>query len=170
MGELLALRWGDIDFAGSALTISRAMSAGILSSTKSGRIRVSLADQAAAALDRISRSKHFLSDDDLVFCNALGRALDDSALQRRYRRAQSAVEACPLTFHDLRHTFGSLLAASGIDVVTIQAAMGHSTITTTSRYLHSRPASEQARTFTLAFIQADSSGLQYRAPPGYAAA
>ncbi len=57
----------------------------------------------------------------------------------------------PLRFHDLRHTFGSLLAARGVDVVTIQKAMGHSALSTTSRYLHARPASEQAQAFTAAF-------------------
>jgi integrase len=122
MGELLALRWGDVDFAGSALTVARAMSAGVLSTTKSGHVRrVPLADQASAALDRMSKRAHFISRTDLVFCNELGRALDGSALRRRYRRAQQAAGARPLRFHDLRHTFGSLLAASGIDLVTARA-------------------------------------------------
>ena len=151
-GELLALRWRDVDFAGSALTVSRAMSAGVESSTKSGRVRsVPLADQAAAALKRISGREPFTSPDDLVFCNVFGRSLDDSALRRRYRRAQAAAGVSPLRFHDLRHTFGSLLAMRGVDVVTIQKAMGHSALATTSRYLHARPASEQAQAFTAAF-------------------
>lgn len=151
-GELLALRWRDVDFPGSALTVARAMSAGVESTTKSGRVRrVPLADQAAAALDRLSRREHFTDPGELVFCNLVGRALDGSALRRRYRRAQLAAEVRPLRFHDLRHTFGSLLAASGIDVVTIQKAMGHSALSTTSRYLHARPAAEQAQAFTTAF-------------------
>lgn len=151
-GELLALRWSDVDFAGSAITVARAMSAGVESSTKSGRVRrVPLADQAAAALDRLSRRDHFTSPDDLVFCNVLGRALDDSALRKRYRRAQAAAGVRPLRFHDLRHTFGSLLAADGVDVVAIKAAMGHSALATTSIYLHARPATEQAHVFTHAF-------------------
>ncbi|HUB72672.1 MAG TPA: tyrosine-type recombinase/integrase [Solirubrobacteraceae bacterium] len=151
-GELVALRWRDVDFAGSALTIARAMSAGVESTTKSGRVRrVPLADQAAAALDRISRRDEFTSPDDFVFCNAFGRPLDGSALRRRYRRAQVAAGVRPLRFHDLRHTFGSLLAMRGVDVVTIQKAMGHSALATTSRYLHARPASEQAQVFTAAF-------------------
>jgi integrase len=152
-GELLALRWGDVDSAGSALTVARAMSAGVESSTKSGRVRrVPLAGQAAAALDRMSEREHFTSPGDLVFCNVLGRPLDDSALRRRYRRAQAAASVRPLRFHDLRHTFGSLLAMRGVDVVTIQKAMGHSALATTSRYLHARPASEQALAFTAAFM------------------
>lgn len=151
-GELVALRWRDVDFAGSALTIARAMSAGVESTTKSGRVRrVPLADQAAAALDRISRRDHFTSPSDFVFCNAFGRPLDGSALRRRYRRAQIAAGVRPLRFHDLRHTFGSLLAANGVDVVTIKDAMGHSALATTSRYLHARSASEQAQMFTAAF-------------------
>ena len=151
-GELLALRWRDVDYAGSALNVARAMSAGVESSTKSGHVRrVPLADQAAAALDRMSRREHFTTPDDLVFCNVLGRPLDDSALRRRYRRAQAAGGVRPLRFHALRHTFGSLLAMRGVDVVTIQKAMGHSALATTSRYLHARPASEQARAFTAAF-------------------
>jgi integrase len=154
-GELLALRWRDVDFAGSALTVARAMSAGVESSTKSGRVRrVPLADQAAAALDRLSRREHFTDPGELVFCNVFGRPLDGSALRRRYKRAQAAAGARPLRFHDLRHTFGSLLAARGVDVVTIQKAMGHSALTTTSRYLHARPASEQAQAFTAAFTAA----------------
>lgn len=60
LGELLALRWRDVDLTGSALTIARAMSAGVESSTKSGRVRrVPLAEQAAAALDHMSRRERY---------------------------------------------------------------------------------------------------------------
>lgn len=152
MGELLALRFGDVDFTGSALSVERAISAGVLSSTKSGKVRrVPLADQAAAALERMSRREQYTSREDLVFCNALGRTLDNSALRKRYKRAQNAAGVPSLRFHDLRHTFGSLLAARGIDVVSIQDSMGHADITTTRRYLHARPVSEQAQAFTRAF-------------------
>ena len=128
-----------MDFAGHALTVSRAMSNGVETSTKSRRIRrIPLPDQAAAALDRLSRRGDFTAPGELVFCNALGRHLDGSALRRRFKRAQAAgIRA--LRFHDLRHTYGSLLAAAGVDLVTIQAAMGHSALATTSRYLHARP-------------------------------
>jgi len=152
LGELLALRWRDVDFAGDALTVGRAMSAGVESSTKSGRVRrVPLPDQAAAALDRLSRREDFTEDDERVFCNVLGRTLDGSALRRRFKRARDAAGLRPLRFHDLRHTYGSLLAAAGVDLVTIKSAMGHSALATTGRYLHARPASEQAEVFTRAF-------------------
>ena len=113
--------------------------------------RVPLPDQAAAALDRVSRRDDFTGPNELVFCNRFGRPLNGSALRRRYRRAQAAAELEPLRWHDLRHTYGSLLAAAGVDLVTIQAVMGHSALATTGRYLHARPATDQAAVFTRAF-------------------
>ncbi len=164
LGELLALRWRDVDFGGHALTIGRAISAGVEASTKSGRVRrVPLPDQVAAALDRVSRRADFTGPDEMVFCNAFGRTLDTSALRRRFARAQTAAGVRPLRWHDLRHTYGSLLAANGVDLVTIQAVMGHSALATTGRYLHARPASDQAATFTRAFepspVRRDASAL-----------
>jgi len=151
-GELLALRWSDIDFEGHALTSGRAMSAGVETSTKSGRVRrVRLPDQAAAAIDHASQRRDYTTPDDLVFCNALGRPLDGSGLRRRYKAAQAVAGLRRLRWHDLRHTYGSLLAAAGVDLVTIQVVMGHSALATTARYLHARPAADHATVFTAAF-------------------
>ena len=55
-----------------------------------------------------------------------------------------------MRFHDLRHTYGSLLVAGGIDLASVKAAMGHSRLATTERYLHARPATELADRFTQA--------------------
>jgi integrase len=160
LGELLALRWRDIDFAGHALTISRAMSGGSESSTKSGRVRrVPLPDQAAAALERLRKRADYTAPGERVFCSVFGRTLDGSALRRRFKRARDAAGLRPLRFHDLRHTYGSLLAAGGVDLVTIQAAMGHNALSTTSRYLHARPASEQAAIFTRVFENSSNNEL-----------
>ncbi len=107
LGELFAPRWRDVDWSGSALTISRSLSSGIEGTTKTGHVRrAPMADQAAAALDRLSQREDFVSPDDYVFCNALGRPLAGSAL-RRYKRARDAAGLRPLRWHDLRHTFGS---------------------------------------------------------------
>jgi len=158
MGELLALRWRDVEFAKEQIIVSRAVSAGVETTTKSGKIRrVPMVPPAAAALDRVSRREDgkgrpiFTGPDDLVFCNVIGRTIDGSALRRRYRRAQTAAGVRPLRFHDLRHTFGSLLAADNVSLIEIQAAMGHSALATTQRYLHARPASVMAERFGRAF-------------------
>jgi integrase len=122
------------------------------SSTKSRRAReVPLPDQAAGALDRLSQSSEFIGQDEFVFCNRLGRRLDATAMRRRFERARNAAGLPRLRFHDLRHTYGSLLVAAGVDLQSVKAAMGHSRITTTERYLHARPATEQAARFTQAF-------------------
>jgi integrase len=151
-GELVALRWRDVNFAGRKIIVRRSLSAeSELPSTKSRRAReVPLPDQAAAALDRLSRRDDFVGPDEYVFANRLGRRLDPTALRRRFERARDAAGLGPLRFHDLRHTYGSLLVAGGIDLPSVKAAMGHSHITTTERYLHARPAGELADRFTRA--------------------
>ena len=151
-GELVALRWRDVDFLGRKIIVRRSLSAETeLRSTKSRRARqVPLPDQAAAALDRLSRRGEFTSPDDYVFANRLGRRLDPSALRRRFKRGRDAAGLEPLRFHDLRHTYGSLLVAGGIDLPSVKAAMGHSHVTTTERYWHARPAGALADRFTRA--------------------
>ena len=151
-GELVALRWRDVDFARRKIVVRRAVSGGVeAASTKSRRAReVPLPDQAAGALDRLSQRGDFTSSDDYVFVNRLGRRLDGSALRRRVERARDAAGLPPLRFHDLRHTYGSQLVARGVDLASVKAAMGHSRITTTERYLHARSASELADRFTRA--------------------
>ncbi len=151
-GELVALRWRDVDFVRRKVVVRRAVSASIdTPSTKSRRAReVPLADQAAGALDRLSKRDGFTEPDDYVFINRLGRRLDGSALRRRVSRARDAAGLRPMRFHDLRHTYGSLLVAGGIDLASVKSAMGHSRLATTERYLHARSASEMADRFTQA--------------------
>ncbi len=152
-GELVTLRWRDVDFPRQKMTVRRSLSGTVeATSTKSRRAReVPLPDQAAAAFDRLSRRRDFTAPDEYVFVTRFGRRIDPSALRRRYERARDAAGLEPLRFHDLRHTYGSLLVAGGIDLASVKAAMGHSRITTTERYLHARPAGEQAMRFTRAF-------------------
>jgi len=116
-GELVALRWRDVDFAGRKLIVRRALSGETeVRSTKSRRARqVPLPDQAATALERLRQRGEFTGPDDYVFAGRLGRRLDPSALRRRFERARDAAGLEPLRFHDLRHTYGSLLVAGGID-------------------------------------------------------
>lgn len=99
-GELVALRWHDVDFARRKLVVRRAVSGGVeASSTKSRRAReVPLPDQAAGALDRLSQRGDFTHPDDYVFTNRLGRRLDGSALRRRVERAREAAGLRPLRF------------------------------------------------------------------------
>jgi integrase len=151
LGELLALRWRDVSFADAKLLVEASWSAGRLSSPKSRKWRaVPLADQPAAALARLAERERFTGRDDLAFCSAVGGYLDSSALRRRYRRAQAAAGLRPLRFHDLRHSFGSLVIRE-FDPASVKAFMGHAKITTTERYLHARSRRTDAARLTRAF-------------------
>ena len=143
-GELRALRWKHVRFADRTLVVVAGISAGLDSTTKSGKWRaVPLAREAFVALDELSRREWFTGPDDFVFCGPAGDPLDDSALRRRYNAARDAAELPRLPFHHLRHTFATL-AIRGLDPATVQTLMGHSKITTTERYLHARPLNELA--------------------------
>jgi len=111
-GELVALRWRDVDFERRKLVVRRAVSADVeTTSTKSRRAReVPLADQAAGALARLSQRGDFTSADDYVFCNRLGRRLDGSALRRRVERPPRRRTAPPPIPRPTTHL---RLAASG---------------------------------------------------------
>jgi integrase len=53
-------------------------------------------------------------------------------------------------FHDLRHTFGSLMIRS-FDLVAVRSMMGHASITTTERYLHARPRADDVEKMSALF-------------------
>ena len=106
-GELLALRWRDVDFATSTLRVSASFAAGEVTSPKSGKPgAVPLAAEVATALARLGQRGRFTGEDDLVFPGELGAHLDGSALRRRYERARARAGPRPLRFLDLRHTLG----------------------------------------------------------------
>ncbi len=151
LGELRALRWRQVSFERATLTVAAAMSAGQVEAPKWGKARtVPLATPAAAELARLAERGRFVGLDDLVFCSPLGEPLDDSAIRRRLRRAQKAAGLRPLRFHDLRHSFGSLVVRE-LDTATLKSWMGHSKLSTTERYLHAKPRHSDAARLDRAF-------------------
>ena len=151
MGELLALRWRDVDFAGSAVRVRASYYAGHLTTPKSGKVRaVPLAPDVSAALAQLGRRVDWVGDDDLVFVGVGGDHLDGSALRRRYKDALARAGLRQLRFHDLRHTFGTRMIAKA-DIRRVQEWMGHADIQTTMRYLHYAPRDEAASLVAEAF-------------------
>jgi integrase len=152
MGELLALRWRDVDFATQTVRITASYTAGTLGTPKSGLGRaVPLVDEVAQALARLGSRKRWTGPDDLVFVGTTGGYLDGSALRRRYKRACDAAGLRPLRFQDLRHTFGSV-AIRTADPRELQEWMGHSDFSTTQIYMHYRPRADAARRLSAAFV------------------
>jgi integrase len=154
LGELLALRWEDVDLERRRVIVHRAVSAGIEGPTKSRQARsVPLADAPARALQHLADRHDYTDRDDYVFCSRLGRRLDRSAVRRRYTRARDAAGLRALRFHALRHAAGSLVAREA-GAHFVQAFLGHSRLSTTERYLHVKARPEDVATLNRAFANA----------------
>jgi integrase len=150
-GELLALRWRDVDVAGSLIRVRASYVGGALTTPKSGKVRsVPMAPDVSERLSALTRRARFTAADDLVFAGHTGSHLDGSALRRRYKVALQAAHLRALRFHDLRHTFGTRMIAKA-DIRRVQEWMGHADIQTTMRYLHYAPRDEDARLVAEAF-------------------
>jgi integrase len=156
-GELLALRWLDVDWLAQRIRVRQNYVRGTFGTPKSKRSTrsVPMALEVATELERLSRLSRFTDDDDLVFAHpATGQPLCVAGIQRRMRKA---LEAAGLdqthTFHDLRHTFGTHCAAAGVPMRTLQEWMGHKDIKTTQIYADYSPSNREADMIAAAFTR-----------------
>jgi integrase len=157
LGELRSLRWGHVDFATANVHVRRNLPCGGVEKVpKSGKVRsVPLMDDAAVALDGLSRRELFTAPDDHVFSAKLGGPMKDADLRDGLYAAMKAAgidrTAFPVEpgfrFHDLRHTFGTL-AVQVWPLADVQAYMGHADIQTTMIYAHHIPKTDAAAAFT----------------------
>jgi integrase len=156
MGELIALRWRDVDFANHTVRVRASYTLGHLTTPKSGKVRaVPLAPDVAAALAQLSQRDVATGDDDLVFLSDFRSYVDGSALRRRYKAALKRVGLRQLRFHDLRHTFGTRMIAEA-DIRRVQEWMGHADVQTTMQYLHYAPRGDEAQLVARAFAIEDA--------------
>ena len=151
MGELIALRWRDVDFDGETLHVYGSYSLGTLTAPKSGLARtVPMAEQVLATLKAHKRRPGDTGREALVFPGERGSYLDGSALRRRYKKALVRAGLRPLRYHDLRHTFGSI-AINEATIIQVQAWMGHADVQTTMKYMHHRSRAGDAKLLSAAF-------------------
>jgi integrase len=144
LGELRALRWGDLDFGSRLVHVRRSYVRGEFKTPKSGRVRsVPMIDQVIGPLDRLSRRERWTDPDDLVFVNDVGDVLEESALRRRFYRALDAASLKRVRLHDLRHSYCSL-AVRAYRLDEVKAYAGHADIAMTMRYVHFVPAHDAA--------------------------
>lgn len=154
MGELLALRWRDVDFERQSIQVNASYTHGVLDVPKSGRGRsVPLIDPVAVALTKLRGREHSTQPDDVVFVGLGGTHVDASALRRRYIKARKSAGLRALRFHDLRHTFGTY-AIRTADPRELQHWMGHAQFSTTEVYLSYKPQADAARRLGQAFQDA----------------
>jgi integrase len=154
-GELLALRWLDLDGDARKVRVRRAWVRDEFKTPKSrrGARGVPLADELLAALDHLAKRSAFVADDDLVFAHPeTGKPLDRSKVRKRFQAACRRADVRVVRFHDLRHTFGTRLAASGeVSLRTLQEWMGHRDAKTTLIYADYQPGEREAEIVARAF-------------------
>ena len=137
--ELLGLKWSDIDFDENTLHVQRAVV-----QTK-GQIVIDRPKSVTS--DRVvpfSESfgkylKEFQSDNEYVIGNAgvMSPATYARSFSRFMEKLSEETGVPALTPHELRHTYGTLKRAEGVDIYTIQKVMGHADISITAQiYVH----------------------------------
>ena len=153
-GELLALRWRDIDLAAGTVAVRRSILAVgyriVYSTTKSGRTRSVALDRGTVEVLRQHRKRQLerrmllgpaYQDDDLVFTEDDGSVIHPDRFTRRFTRLVKAASLPVIRLHDLRHTHATLALAAGVHPKVVSERLGHSTVSLTlDVYSHAIPA------------------------------
>jgi integrase len=153
-GELFALRWRDVDWSARRIRVRRNYVRGEFGTPKSKRSSrsVPLASRVATELELLSQESRWKGDDDLVFAHPeTGRPIDRSKLLKRFKAALRRADVRAVRFHDLRHTFGTRMAAQGMPMRVLQELMGHRDFKTTLIYADYAPSEREAEWVEQAF-------------------
>ncbi len=153
-GELLALRWGDVDWDAKRIRVRQNYVRGHWLTPKSrrGSRSVPLASRVAMALRRHFERSLRQGDKDLVFGHPdTGKVLVHISLVERFKKALRAASVREIRFNDLRHTFGTRMAAAGVPMRTLQEWMGHRDHRTTLIYADYMPGEDERGTVDEAF-------------------
>jgi integrase len=129
-GEILALRWQDVNFKEGTLTVSRSVTERLeFNATKNDKTEVITMEQGLAAVLEAHRAsqdeeRQFLglayNDQDLVFAHADGSPVKPWNFGRAVLDCIKRAKITPITLHGLRRTQGSLLSKAGVALEVIQ--------------------------------------------------
>ena len=127
--ELMTLRWTSIDFERGTI---------LLTKTKAGRNRVIPIN---AELHEVLTALKAKSKSEYVFTGPEGQPV--KSIRGAFVSACRRAALKGLRLHDLRHTFATRLIRRGVDIITVQNLLGHSSVTTTQRYTHTGEAEKR---------------------------
>ena len=144
-GELLALRWRDIDFHNKSISIQRSVSrlpgghrvnepktaSGKRSITLPPFVIEALQQHRVRQLETKLKAGPAWEEHDLVFCNIYGRFLNSASLYDLFSSLLKKAGLPHMHFHDLRHSAATILLAMKVPVKVIQELLGHSNIAIT---------------------------------------
>jgi integrase len=147
-GELLGLKWTDIDWFNNQIHIQRTFNNGAWYKPKSktSTRKIDLGPSMIAALKKWKMACP-PDENDLVFPNEAGNPMNHgNLLKRHFYPALKAAECPKIRFHDLRHTYASLLIEQGENIKYIQSQLGHASPTVTLNvYAHlMKPINQEA--------------------------
>jgi integrase len=132
-GELIGLKWSDIDWKNSQIFVQRTYTKGqfFATKTKKSRRKIDIGPEMVREIKkwRLACPSNKL---DLLFPNDAGEPVNYSnMMQRHYFPALAATCAPLIRFHDLRHTYASIQLDRGMSVKYVQSQLGHSSPTVT---------------------------------------
>jgi integrase len=145
VGEILGLRWQDVDFDSKQIRIEQAVYRGAIGSpkTKSSKRTLPMPEPLVMALE--SRFGASQRPDGLIFPTRSGKPHNDSNLLNRHLRpAGQRIGAPWLSWHTFRRTHATLLSQAGASPKDAQAQMGHADIGTTMN-IYTQPTPDHQR-------------------------
>lgn len=170
-GEVLGLRWSDVDLDAARLSIRQTvveMSTGIVVGTpkSSAGVRTIALDAATVSAlrrwrraqleERMLMGEGWQDDDDRVATEPDGSAVHPNTLSRRFKMMCKAADLPPIRLHDVRHSYATAALSSGVNVKVVSKRLGHADIAVTLRvYAHVLPGDDEAAASAVAaFIDA----------------
>jgi integrase len=164
-GELLGLRWAVVDLKNSRVQINRSLSVVgnelVWSAPKTARSRriVSIDAETTRALqthrkrqleERVAAGEEW-TDNDLVFCNQLGKEQHPDRFSRAFTQAERRAGVPMIRLHDLRHTWATLALQAGVHPKVVSERLGHATTSITlDIYSHVQPELDAQAATTVA--------------------
>lgn len=157
-GEMLALRWSDIDFKKKLVRVRRTVDYiprhGYVENepkTTAGRRSITLADfvldmlkqHRTRQLEAKSKVGSDWEDRNLVFTDLAGGYFNPRYLEKLFPKVLTEAGLPSMRFHDLRHSAATLLLEMGVSMKVVQEILGHSSyVITADTYTHVLPAQQ----------------------------
>ncbi len=151
-GELLGLKWSDIDFANRVIRVQRQVArinGEIVEAplkTKNSYRNISISDDTAEVL-KAQREK---VDSEYVFPSPNGGPISPDSVNHMLQRVLERAGLPKVRFHDLRHTFATIALQNGVDIKTVSGMLGHySAGFTLDTYAHVTTAAQKEAANTM---------------------